>query len=116
MPVWMAKSREDVEAIFENQLKNLRVSYFDFYLVHNISHEHKPMFEANGVYDFLLQKKREGVIRHLGFSCHDTPEYIDAFCEEYPPLNLHRFSSTIWTGRCSGREKATRCCAAAACR
>lgn len=106
MPVWMAKSREDVETIFQNQLKNLRVSYFDFYLVHNISHEHKPMFDKYGVYDFLLEKKREGLIRHLGFSCHDTPEYIDAFCEAHPAFEFAQIQLNYldWTMQRAGES------------
>lgn len=36
-----------------------------------------------GVYEFLKQKKEEGVIRHLGFSFHDKPELLEQICEEY---------------------------------
>ena len=106
MPVWMIKKKEDVAAIFEDQLSRLQVSYFDFYLVHNISHEHKAAFDEYGVYEFLLQKKREGVIRHLGFSCHDTPEYIDSFCAAHPAFEFAQIQLNYldWTMQRAGES------------
>ena len=106
MPLWMLKKKEDVAAIFEDQLKKLQVSYVDFYLVHNISHEHKAAFDQYGVYEYLLQKKREGVIRHLGFSCHDTPEYIDAFCAAHPAFEFAQIQLNYldWTMQRAGES------------
>ncbi|MDR0599319.1 MAG: aldo/keto reductase, partial [Treponema sp.] len=77
MPVWMLTSREQMEAIFEEQLTKCRVSYFDFYLIHNFSSKNMDKERELGVYDFLAQKKREGRIRRLGFSMHDAVPVVE---------------------------------------
>ena len=83
MPVWMAESKEDIAKIFDLQLKRLQTDYFDFYLVHSLNVGHYQQMKEFGVYEFLKQKKEEGVIRHLGFSFHDKPELLEQICEEY---------------------------------
>lgn len=83
MPSPPVKSAEDVPRIFEEQLKNLQTDYFDFYLVHNVSTLSLPKIEGFHYIDFLNQKKREGKIRHLGFSFHDTPEILEKTIKMY---------------------------------
>ncbi|MEG0379851.1 MAG: aldo/keto reductase, partial [Eubacterium sp.] len=39
MPGWLVKAEGDVDRIFDEQLKNCQVDYFDFYLCHAISDE-----------------------------------------------------------------------------
>ena len=79
-------SREDSIALFDNSLKELQTDYIDYYLLHAIGgqdDDHDPMelFQArfidNGILDFMLQKKREGVIRNLGFSFHGDQAVFD---------------------------------------
>ena len=77
LPVWLLKEPDDVDRILEEQLEKCQVDYFDFYLCHNLSHDH---FEAVLKYDVLkrlLKKKEEGKIRRLGFSFHDKPEMLE---------------------------------------
>nr|WP_319488838.1 aldo/keto reductase [uncultured Caproiciproducens sp.] len=77
MPVWMAETPTDVERIFNLQLERLQTDYIDFYLIHSLTKKNFAQCEAFGVYEFLAKKKQEGVIRHLGFSFHDTPEVLE---------------------------------------
>lgn len=76
-------SREASIAMFEESLKALQVDYFDYYLWHNIGGGEDPMqtfedrFVNNGIMDFLNQKKKEGVIRNLGFSYHGDIKIFD---------------------------------------
>ncbi|MBW7572239.1 aldo/keto reductase [Caproiciproducens faecalis] len=83
MPVWMAETPADVERIFNLQLERLQTDYFDFYLIHSVTKKHFERCKEFGAYEFLLQKKKEGVIRHLGFSFHDTPEFLEELCSSY---------------------------------
>ena len=74
-----------VREIFEKQLKNCRVDYFDFYLFHcvddnNIDEYLDPKF---GVYDYLMEQKRNGRIKYLGFSTHGTINTTRRFLEAY---------------------------------
>ncbi|MDR0485899.1 MAG: aldo/keto reductase [Elusimicrobiota bacterium] len=69
------------DEIFKQQLQKCRVSYFDFYLLHNVC-EGSLDFYTNkeiGVLDFLIKQKENGAIRHLGFSAHCRPETIETF-------------------------------------
>lgn len=62
-----------VEEIFEKQLKKCRVDYFDFYLFHNVCEMNIDAYlneEKYGTYSYLMEQKKNGRIRHLGFSAH----------------------------------------------
>ena len=80
MPVWKLETADDIETIFNQQLENCQTDYFDFYLLHALGEERFEKAEALGLYEALLQKKREGKIRHLGFSFHDVPAVLEKIC------------------------------------
>ncbi len=84
MPPWRLKSARDLHTIFEKQLERLRVDYFDFYLLHNISVEHLSIFEQFQTYEFLREKQAQGKLRHLGFSFHDRPGLLRKLVEQHP--------------------------------
>ena len=83
MPAWMAKNEQGIEQIFEDQLKKLKTDYFDFYLCHNLNIPYYPYFKKYKAIEFLMKKKEEGVIKHLGFSFHDTPEVMKQILSDY---------------------------------
>ena len=74
-----------VQEIFEKQLEKCQVEYFDFYLFHNVCELNidgylDPKF---GIYEYLLEQKKKGRIRHLGFSTHGTLETVQRFLNAY---------------------------------
>lgn len=84
MPVWMAKTEEDVERIFEDQLKRLDTDHIDMYLMHNIT---VPVWKRAlkfNTLEFLEKKKAEGRIKHIGFSFHDEYELFEEVIRAYP--------------------------------
>ena len=83
MPIWMTETPDDVPKVFSNQLKRCRVDYFDFYLCHALNKEDFEKFKEFGAIEFLFEKKKEGKIKHLGFSFHDTPEVLDEILSAY---------------------------------
>ncbi len=74
-----------VEEIFEEQLKKCGVEYFDFYLFHNVCELNIDAYldRSNGIYDYLIEQKRNGRIRHLGFSVHGTLPTMKRFLDAY---------------------------------
>jgi len=82
MPPWLVNSKEDVARVFDEQLKRCKTTYFDFYLAHSLSADRFDSLK-NNVYDFLLKKKEEGIIRRLGFSFHDHPSSIKELLKNY---------------------------------
>ena len=74
-----------VEEIFEAQLKKCRVEYFDFYLFHNVCEMNidtylDPKYKT---YEYLMEQKRSGRIRHLGFSAHGNLDTMQRFLDAY---------------------------------
>ncbi|MBQ0004563.1 MAG: aldo/keto reductase [Clostridiales bacterium] len=74
-----------VEGIFEEQLKKCQVEYFDFYMFHNVCEMNVESYlnPEYGIFDYLMEQKRNGRIRHLGFSTHGDIECIAKFLEAY---------------------------------
>lgn len=74
-----------VKEIFERQLEKCQTPYFDFYLFHNVYEGNiddylNPKF---GILDYLLEQKKNGRIKHLGFSAHGSVDVIRRFLEAY---------------------------------
>ena len=74
-----------VREIFEEQLEKCQVEYFDFYMFHNVCEMNideylNPEF---GIFDYLMEQKQNGRIRHLGFSAHGDIDCITRFLEAY---------------------------------
>ncbi len=76
---------ERVEEIFETQLKKCGVEYFDFYLFHNVCEMNIDPYldEKYGVFEYLMKQKKNGRIRHLGFSTHGTIDTMRRFLDAY---------------------------------
>lgn len=74
-----------VESIFEKQLEKCRVEYFDFYLFHNVCEMNIDAYldPQYGIFDYLLEQKKAGRIRHLGFSAHGSVDTIRRFLDTY---------------------------------
>lgn len=77
-------SAEVADILFEEQLKKCQVDYFDFYLAHGLNANNFQVFEAAGCYEVLKRKKKEGKIRHLGFSFHDNIQALEQILEAHP--------------------------------
>ena len=77
----------EVREIFERQLEKCRVDYFDFYLFHNVCEMNIDAYlnPEYGIYDYLTEQKKNGRIRHLGFSAHGSYDVMKRFLEAYGP-------------------------------
>jgi predicted aldo/keto reductase-like oxidoreductase len=71
LPSWEIREAADMERIFAEQCTRLRTDYIDFYLLHTLNRTYWNKLVACGALDFLARLKREGRIRHAGFSFHD---------------------------------------------
>ena len=74
-----------VKEIFEEQLERCGVEYFDFYLFHNVCEMNIEQYldPQYGIFDYLIEQKRNGRIKHLGFSCHGNMPVLKRFLEAY---------------------------------
>jgi aryl-alcohol dehydrogenase-like predicted oxidoreductase len=61
-------------------LKLLNTDYFDVFQLHALSREEdlEQVFSENGIMNYLIQAKKEGIIRNIGFSAHNEDVAIKA--------------------------------------
>lgn len=89
MAAWInCKTREDAIAQFENSLKVTGAGYFDFYLLHNLGEGRTGFFDDFNMWDFVMQKKAEGLIKHVGFSFHSTPQELEDILNKHPEMEF----------------------------
>ena len=84
-PGYDVSNMDKVEEIFEAQLKRLHTDYFDFYLFHNLCEKNVNQYldPKFGIYEYLMEQKRRGRIRHLGFSTHGSFDTMQRFLDAY---------------------------------
>lgn len=95
--------------VFEEQLRRCGVSYFDFYLLHNVSDSNVDIFldEKAGLLPYLLEQKALGRIRHLGFSTHGSLGMIERFldrCGEHMEFCQIQLNWLDWTFQNAGKK------------
>jgi len=85
LPAWCLKTKEDRDRVFNEQLNRCGLDYFDFYLLHSVEDGgNGETYHRLDCYEWGLQKKKEGKIRHLGFSFHGSPEYLEECLNDWP--------------------------------
>ena len=84
MPVAMIHSHTEGVEIFEKQKEKLGVDFFDYYLVHDMNSVNYEYAKQYDMISYLRAKKEAGEIKSLGFSCHDSAEYLDRVLTECP--------------------------------
>ncbi len=107
-PGYDASNWGKVAEIFPRQLEKLGTDHFDFYLFHNVCEMNIDAYlddEKYGIYSYLMEQKRQGRIRHLGFSCHGGPDVLERFLDaygddmEFCQLQLNYLDWTFQQGR-----------------
>ena len=83
MPCWDIKDENSAPDIFAKQLKNCRVDYFDFYLMHNMYSGYFDKCKASGAIDYMFKMREEGRVKRLGLSIHDTLEGMSRILRAY---------------------------------
>ena len=74
-------TRENSITMYRKSFENLQVDTIDYYLLHSIGNGGIETFRAryieNGMLDFLVEERKAGRIRNLGFSFHGTQAVFD---------------------------------------
>lgn len=78
-------SREASMAMYNASFENLRTDYIDYYLLHSIGgggmENFRKRYVDNGMLDFLMEERKKGKIRNLGFSFHGDKECFDSLMQ-----------------------------------
>lgn len=83
MSIWVCEDEQEMKDLFERQLKTLKTDYIDFYLVHSLNRNHYQKVKEFHCVEFLQEMKRQGKIKHLGFSFHDTYPVFTQILNDY---------------------------------
>ncbi len=65
-------------------LERTGAGYFDFYLLHAMGKGNMQKFEDWHIWEYVKEQKEKGLIKHYGFSFHDTPEVLDEILTKHP--------------------------------
>ena len=82
------KTREEACAQFDISLKQTGAGYFDFYLLHNLGEGRTHYFDDFDMWNWVQEKKEAGLLRHIGFSFHSTPEELDEILNAHPEMEF----------------------------
>lgn len=82
------KTKEDRDRIFNEQLSKTGVEYFDYYLIHDINTHSIETYNKLDCFNWLIDKKEKGLVKHIGFSYHDGPELLEQVLTEHPEFEL----------------------------
>ncbi|MGI6028932.1 MAG: aldo/keto reductase [Candidatus Heteroscillospira sp.] len=88
LPPWGNKNHEDYERAFSTSLERCGVDYFDIVLMHNMGKPTYPKVQKADGFGYLAGLKKSGRARFIGFSFHDSPEYLDMILTEHPEVDV----------------------------
>ena len=86
LPLFIITDESQLEPIFNQQLENCGVDYFDYYMLHNVSGFTENAWKNVDLYSFIQKKKEEGYIKHIGLSTHSNAEFLEELLFEHPEL------------------------------
>lgn len=102
------KTQEDIRPLFFRQLEDCGVDYFDIYLMHSQCQENYGKYQQCHAYETAFQLKKEGYIRHVGISFHDTADFLEKILTDHPEIEVVQLQfnyldyedPAIQSGRC----------------
>jgi predicted aldo/keto reductase-like oxidoreductase len=109
LPAWAgANNADEARAMFTTSLQRTGAGYFDFYLLHNLGNDRTQVFEDYDLWNFILEQRAKGFIRHIGFSFHDSAEVLDEILNAHPETEFVQLqinyadwdSSTVQAAKC----------------
>ena len=82
------RTQGDRDLVFSEQLRKTGAGYFDYYLIHGVDAGLLQQYEKLDCFNWLLEKKAQGLVRHAGFSFHDSAELLDRVLTEHPEMEF----------------------------
>lgn len=89
LPAWAGpKTAEEAKAMLQTSLQRTSAGYFDFYLLHNCGDDRTKAFDEFGIWDYALEQREKGVLKHVGFSFHDKADVLDEILTKHPEMEF----------------------------
>lgn len=84
----MAPTEKAAKKQFDTSLERTGAQYFDYYLLHALMENNYKKYDKFHLWDYVKEKKEQGLIRHLGFSFHAGPQLLDQLLTEHPEVDF----------------------------
>lgn len=88
LPLSLLKETGDKERIFAEQLKKCGVSYFDYYMLHNVNSVNYETAKKFSCFEYITGLKASGMVRKIGFSYHDNSLLLDDILTAHPEIDF----------------------------
>lgn len=84
LPHYLVKTPQDLERIFEEELRRLRTDYIDYYFIHMLTDTDTwKRLESLRIKEWINLKKASGQIRQVGFSYHGNSDMFCSLIDAY---------------------------------
>jgi predicted aldo/keto reductase-like oxidoreductase len=83
LPVPLVRNTEAFDRYLNGQLEKLQTEYLDIYLFHALNAGGFEKVKQLGLLEKMEEAKRQGRIRHIGFSFHDTAPVFKEIVDYY---------------------------------
>ena len=84
----MAPTKSSARKQFDTSLRRTGAGYIDYYLLHSIMGNNAGKYDRMGLWDYVTDLKRQGKVRHYGFSYHSGPELLDELLTKHPDVEF----------------------------
>lgn len=81
-------TKEERDVIFNEQRKKTGVEYFDYYLIHDINKNSYQVYEERDCFNWIIEKKKQGLVKNIGFSFHATADLLDEILTKHPEMEF----------------------------
>ena len=83
-PLFLVNKAEDFDKFLNKQLIKLQTDYLDTYLFHSMNKSGLEKLKKYNLIDKMIKAKKEGKIKYIGFSFHDTLPVFKEIVDFYP--------------------------------
>ena len=73
---------------FYTSLERTGAGYFDFYLLHALQRNNYQKYDEYHIWDFVREQKRQGLVKHWGFSFHADPQLLEELLSTHPEVDF----------------------------
>ncbi|MGI6664285.1 MAG: aldo/keto reductase [Christensenellaceae bacterium] len=88
LPLREITSEESLDTLFNTSLSRTGAGYFDYYLLHAIDSSILDALDKYNVWAYGQTLKQKGLIKHFGFSFHDSAEVLDEILTAHPEVDF----------------------------
>ncbi len=81
-------TKEDRDRIFNEQMAKTGVEFFDYYLLHDMGQNHYEKYNELDCFNWIVAKKKQGLVKHIGFSFHDNAAFLDKVLTKHPEMEF----------------------------